>query len=198
MKFLMSLLVFLSSCASVNNLSSDPFIEARKVCLDSEGRGRLTVQSSTYIFKYYSELDQKYGKWSLGLDFPMQEEEVFELDWSENGKMKFTTSIDNKILNENSKIDPKELDRFTKYMGYFLKDLMHLKNGKEKQLKFKWHTTRKKLTGENRNKRAVIDFENVDSAGYFGLMSIEYRGRKSQNYKMEFVLSKCFLEEAKT
>jgi hypothetical protein len=197
MKYIIAFVFLFSGCASFtpNNLTSDIYKEANKVCLDGEGHGRLGVKSSSYVFRYYSELDIKYGKWSLGLDFPLQEEELFEIDWSENNKMKFTTSIDDKILKENSEINPKELNRFTKYIGYFLKDLVRLKTNSKKKLKFKWKTTKKKLIGSSKSRKAMISFENLDASGYFGLMTIEYRGKLKQNYKIEFVVSKCFIKK---
>jgi hypothetical protein len=106
-----------------------------------------------------------------------------------------TISIDDKILKENSEINPKELDRFTKYIGYFLKDLVRLKTNSKKKLKFKWKTTKKTLAGVSKSKRARMVFKNLAASGYFGLMSIEYRGKSKQNYKMEFVISKCFIKK---
>ena len=42
--------------------------------------------------------------------------------------MKFETTIDTKILKENSNIDPAQLDEFIKALGESLKDIVKLKN----------------------------------------------------------------------
>ena len=120
-------LFILEGCSTTQLGSKDPKVVAEKICLNNDGRGRLTVNQKKYVFTYFSALENDDAKWVLGLSFPFQEEEIFELDWSENSKMKFNTSSDSKILKENTNINPQELDRFINAIGSALKDVINLK-----------------------------------------------------------------------
>lgn len=184
-------LLILVSCATFT-LSRDVKLESRKICMNSEGQGRLIVNNQKYRFGYDSLIEKDNHKWSLELDFPLRPAETFELDWSRNGKMKFNSSIDQKILRENKGINPKELDKFIKSIGHFLKDLVRLQSNKDEKLAYNWYIEGNKLLAMSPKKHSRLKFEKVDADGYFEKMSISYKAQKDQSYKMELILNKCF------
>ena len=200
MKFTPYLLIifFLSSCSlfQTKQLSKDISVAAENICFNSEGKGRLTVKNKKYIFSYESFLEEEQAKWKLVLDFPLRPEESFELDWSQNNKMKFKSTIDTKILRENKNINPKELDYFVSSIGHFFKDIILLRNGNKADLKNKWHLKKNSLFASSKSKRAKMKFSNLTSENYFGLMNVSYIGKEKQTYKLDFIVRKCFKNEA--
>ncbi len=192
MKLLLtSCLIFLVGCATYT-LSSNINKESQKICMNSEGNGRLVVNGRKYVFGYDSLMDREQHKWSLELDFPLHPTEIFEIDWSENKEFKFNSSIDQKILRENKNIDPMELDKFTEVIVHYLQDLVQLQNQNENKLNFNWTIKKNTLYATNKNQSAQLSFNALDAEGYFKKMVIGYQSKKNQSYKMEFVVRKCF------
>ena len=181
----------LTSCAIPQLTTKNPRIVAKNICMNSEGRGRLTINNKKYVFSYFSALDSKYSKWTLGLSFPFQDEETFELDWSENQKMKFKTSLDTKILRENSQINPEVLEAFISSLGSSLKDIIKLKET-DKKLTHEWWVEKNSLYGTNSKKKSKMSFTNLDTEDKFGLIKFEYLNNTKQNFKIEFILKECF------
>lgn len=166
--------------------------------MNSEGKGRLSVNSKTYIFTYFSALDSEESKWVLGLNFPFQDEETFELDWSRNSKMNFKTSIDTKILKENTNIDPAQLDLFISSLGESLKDIIKLKSRSKSNLTYKWMVDKNSLFGESRSKKTSVKFTNVNNEGFFGLIDFSYNKKENQSFRIEFILKECFEQRLNT
>lgn len=183
-------MIFLTSCSTAVLTSKNPRLAAKNICMNSEGRGRLTINKSKYLFSYFSSLDSEHSKWTLGLSFPFQDEETFELDWSENGKMKFQTSLDNKILRENSQINPLELEQFITSLGSSLKDIIKLKANSKKLSHF-WRVDKNNLVGQSFDKQGVMTFTNLNNKN-FGLIQFEYKKESDQAFKIEFILQECF------
>ena len=190
-RIILTIFIILTSCATPQLSSKDPRIAAQNICMNSEGRGRLTINNKKYVFSYFSSLESKYSRWTLGLSFPFQDEETFELDWSENQKMKFKTSLDTKILRENSQINPEALELFITSLGNSLKDIIKLK-GIDKKLTHRWWVEKNSLYGTNPNKKSKMSFTNLDTENKFGLIKFEYLNNTKQNFKIEFILKECF------
>ena len=170
------------------NLSKD----LKKTCLTSSGKGRLKVQNKTYIFGYESFLDNNVNQWTLALDFPMHNQESFKLDWSESQNIKFTASIEEKILRDNSNVDPKQLDSFITSLGSFIKEIIDIKNlGSNVSKSFKWSTDKKSIKAKDKDERFFAEFQNLTSDDYFGLMTIRYQFREQQSYKLDLVVRNC-------
>lgn len=186
--------LLLTSCSlfEKKKLSRDVPEVAKSICINSEGKGRLTVKGNKYIFSYESYLEEEQAKWQLVLDFPLRSEESFELDWSRDNKMRFKSTIDSKILRENKEINPKELDYFVSSIGYFLQDIIKLTGDKKKKLKNGWRVNKDTLVAMSRSKRGKMEFTNLNSENYFGLMSVSYMGKGKQKYKLDFIVRKCF------
>lgn len=189
---LLMLLIITVACSTAQLSSKNPKIVAKNICMNSEGRGRLSINGKKYVFTYFSALSNEDSKWTLGLSFPFQDEELFELDWSENKKMKFKTSIDDKILRENSNIDPNELDQFIKSLGLSLQDIIKLKSKDNSRLTYSWKVQKNSLEGENKTKQTQVNFTNINTNGYFGLIEFDYQKQAEQNFKIEFILNECF------
>lgn len=180
----------MTSCATPLLTSKSPELAAQNICMNSEGRGRLSINKRKYLFSYFSSLDSEHSKWLLGLSFPFQDEETFELDWSENETMKFKTSLDTKILRENSQVNPMELENFIGSLGHALKDIIKLK-ANEKKLSHFWRVEKNSLIGVARNKKGKMTFTNLNSHN-FGLIQFEYQKDSDQAFKIEFILQECF------
>lgn len=54
-----------------------------KVCLSSEGNGRLSAQKSRNIFSYESLNEVEDKQWSLAVELPLHGEEVLVLNWAD-------------------------------------------------------------------------------------------------------------------
>ncbi|MCV6608904.1 MAG: hypothetical protein OIF32_11895, partial [Campylobacterales bacterium] len=173
---LLVLLFSLNSCSLFNSykLTRDVAFESKKICLTSEGRGRLHVSGRKYVFSFESFLDQKESKWTLGLDFPLHNQETFEIDWSVAGKIRMKSSIEDKLLRESSEVNPKELALFVRGIGVLLKEVIFLKENKTKKSKFyQWTINDKELLGVDKRKRFFASFQKPTN-DKFGLISLEY------------------------
>ena len=165
-------------------MSRDLSASASKVCLTSAGKGRLAVGDKKYIFSYESALDKEAANWKLALDFPLQKTELFELDWSENEKVQFTSSIDDKILKENSKINPQALETFTSSIGKLIQQIISVEDKGMKNLNyFSWESTQKTLVATNKD-NFKAKFTNMTGNQYFGLMPISYVNSNNQNFRI--------------
>ncbi len=184
----------LVSCATFkrNIVERDVHKSTQKICLSSEGKGRLTVGNNKYIFSYESALDTEEALWQLALNFPLHKTEMFKLDWSVKGKVKFTSSIEQRILKENQDINPQSLEAFTSGMGRLLDEIIKLRTNKIKKPKYyKWKTTKKSLLATSKKRFVDAEFKNLVGNEYFGLMTIKYHDKKDQSYKMDLIVRKC-------
>lgn len=189
---LLIVLIILGACSTAKLSSENPRVVAKNICMNNEGKGRLSINGKKYVFTYFSALSNEDSKWTLGLSFPFQDEEIFELDWSEDNKMKFNTSIDDKILRENSNIDPRELDKFISSLGLSLQDIIRLKSKSNSKLSYQWIVQKNSLKGHNKSNKTEVEFTNINNDGYFGLIQFDYLKQAKQNFKIEFILNECF------
>jgi hypothetical protein len=192
MKILALLLLTSCSIFKTHTVDRDLHKSTKKICLSSEGKGRLYVQKRKYIFSYESGLEEEQANWQLALNFPLRNTETFKLDWSKNGKVSFESSIEQKLLRENKTINPKSLEKFTTGLGHLLEEIINIRNIKKSGPKrFKWKTSRKSLKASSKNQRFNAVFTNLVSDSHFGLMSVSYQNSKTQFYKMDLVVRKC-------
>ena len=182
------------SCANFSGkkLSHNLEKESSKICLSSGGSGRLTVLKKTYVFSYESLLDNEHGKWILAMSFPLRNPETFELDWSEGGKVKFESSIEDKVLRENKNINPNSLYRFTQGLGTFFEEIVSIKSGKKIiNPSYNWEIKGKTISSINNDKSIKALFDNLIGNNYFGLMSIKYDDLERQSYQLDLVVRNC-------
>ncbi len=188
-------LFFLSSCSlfKTHYLAGDLRQAVKKVCLNTAGKGRLFIKERKYIFSYESALDEKHANWILALSFPMHKTETFKIDWSEEGRVRFESSIEEKILKENSEINPQSLEVFTHGVGKLLNEVIELKTQRQTQrTDFKWKVSRKNIVAVSRKMRMTAKFSNLVSNSHFGLISVSYHDLNDQTYKMDLVVKNCF------
>lgn len=187
---LILVLLLLSSCAH-ERVSKSLRKSAKNICLSTEGKGRLLVKGRKYVFGYESGLDEEHANWQLALNFPMRDQEIFKLDWSENGKVKFESSINEKLLKENKNVNPRSLEVFTSKMGKLLNEIIQLRTGKTKKRNFLWSRTSKELKVTDKSKKFNAVFTNLTSDGYFGLMTMGHEDTDSNLYKIDLVVRNC-------
>jgi hypothetical protein len=204
MKFL-HILIFLSFCTSCSlfktfDVSQDLSGSTQKICLSGEGKGRLGVNNNKYVFQYESGLNLEEANWKLALNFPLQKSELFELDWSKNGKVEFSSSIDERLLKENGKVNPRSLEFFTSSIGKLIQEIIELNkqksNGKvHSKIFFRWQKTKKELSVINKKKNFKAVFTNMIGQQYFGLIKMSYIDKKKQKFRMDLVVKNCFQQE---
>lgn len=193
MKFLLLLMLF-SGCAFLETKKLSKRLESatENICLSSMGKGRLEINQKKYIFSYESALDEEHGKWVLALNFPLRPQETFQIDWSEAGKVKFNTSLDEKILKENKNVDPLSLDKFTGNLGYLLEEIILIRTkGKKSKKRFKWKKVKNDLKTINNDKNFLGRFSKLTAEGYFSLMQVSFKDREKKLYKMDLVVRNC-------
>lgn len=189
-------LCFLVSCSLLNSfdVTEDFSYSIQKVCLSSRGKGRLVVGNRKYVFSYDSDLNREAAQWKLALNFPLRKTEFFELDWSQDGRVHFSSSLDDKLLRENRKVNPKSLDHFTQSVGLLIKEIIELKT-RELELgsrNYIWETNKKSLKARAKTVKFNADFRNMVGKEYFGLMQITYSGQRKQQFRMDLVVKECF------
>ena len=187
-------LLLLTSCSILETHTVDRNLHksTQKICLSSEGKGRLFVQKRKYIFSYESGLDEEHANWQLALNFPLRKTETFKLDWSTNNSVVFESSIEQKLLRENKTINPKSLENFTTGLGHLLEEIINIRNLKKSGPKrFQWKSNQKSLQATSPNKKFNAVFTNLVSDSHFGLISVSYQNSKKQFYKMDLVVRKC-------
>lgn len=205
------ILLLLSSCTLFKSfdVSKNLNLSTKKICLSSEGKGRLGIDDKKYIFQYESVLDLEHANWKLALNLPLQKSEIFELDWSQNNQVKFSSTIDEKILRENNRVNPTSLEFFTQSIGRLIQEIISLNNPQQldshglgaelrPQSHFVWEQTKKSLfvrnrIVENKNDNFQASFSNMVGNQHFGLIKLKYTDDKKQEFKMDLILKECFL-----
>lgn len=184
-----------SSCSLFKtfDVSKNKQISAKKICLSTEGKGRLTVGEKKYVFGHESALNSELANWKLALNFPLRKAEVFELDWSENGNVKFTSTLGDKILRENKRVDPRSIELFTDSIGKLIQNIIDASSDNETMDKeFIWTFAKKELNIKREGTRFSAKFSNMVADSYFGLMQISFQDSKKQNFRMDLVIKSCF------
>lgn len=188
------LIFSLTGCAILETHTVDRELHksTQKICLTSEGKGRLFVQKKKYIFSYESGLEEEAAIWQLALNFPLRKTEIFKLDWSKEGIVEFKSSIEEKLLKENKTINPKSLEKFTNGLGSLLEEIINVRNlRKNTNKRFVWSSSSKHLKARTKDKKFNATFTNLVSNSHFGLMSVSYQNSKRQFYKMDLVVRNC-------
>ncbi len=191
---LLCILILLSGCSLFKKgvVERDLSKSTQKICLSSHGKGRLMVKKNKYIFSYESALDTEHALWQLALNFPLRKTESFKLDWSQEGKVNFESTIEERILKENKNIDPKSLESFTSAVGYLLEEIIKIRTkSRETKRLFRWKVTKKAILVQSRDKKINAEFKNLVANQYFGLMTIKYENASAQTYKLDLIVRKC-------
>jgi hypothetical protein len=77
------------SCSSLQKNPDTQLPElAKKICLDSEGRGRFESKEGKYVVGYESLFNKEQSKWSIALRAPLFGEEVLHIRVAKPGSVK--------------------------------------------------------------------------------------------------------------
>lgn len=189
------LLFIISSCALFQSpkLSQDLQKDIQKVCLSSEGKGRIIVNSQKYVFSYESALRDEEQNWVMALNFPIYGEEYVEIDWKQE-KMKHTVSFENKLLKDQRGLSPEKLELFLKSWGEFLHEIILLKQNKLEKSHYNWELGSKQLMASKNvgDSKVKISFKNLVEEKHFGRYDIATHYQDSKNlFKIEVIVRKC-------
>lgn len=193
---LLVLIVLIQSCALFKgkDLSNQLDESLKNVCLSSQGKGRLQVGNSKYVFSYEAALDEEHANWLLALNFPLRPQETFQLDWSQEGDIKLKTSLEDKIIKENRGVDPRSVEKFVQGLGALIQEIIHTRTNDEalKTRQFNWKKVRNELWTLNKNHNIKAKFKKLGSEGFFTLMELSYLEPEKSFYKLDLVVRQCF------
>jgi hypothetical protein len=178
-------------------VGSDIAEEVPKICLSSQGKGRLVVSGHKFVFRFSSALDSESEKWYMSLVFPLYGEETFVVDWSEGKLLNFEASFENKILQDKNKVNPEELHAFLEKWARLIVEINRLKlnpSQDQKGSEFLWSTSNKSLSATSTvlNKdRIKLEFKNLTSEDYFGRYDVFMQSEERESIKLELIVRKC-------
>jgi hypothetical protein len=97
-----------------------------KVCLSSEGKGRLQSKAGKHLFRFEAELDSNAQSWQMALQLPLHGERMMSLTWDHLGVTKIKGSFYAQVINalnkeKNSKEQKLLLRRFLSFLAYVAK-----------------------------------------------------------------------------
>lgn len=187
------LLIILSSCSLFKNLSLNANVSSaiKRVCLNADGNGRLSVNGHKYLFSYETLYDQQELKWAMSLNFPLNGQKIIELKLDSN-ESEMTQKIEEMILKDKKGVDPIKLEKFMKLWAIFVKELIFLKEEKLnlKESNFKWKLNKKRLVA---SKHLSIAYFNNYNGEHFGKMDfvLGAKSKLDKILKIELIVRKC-------
>jgi hypothetical protein len=190
---------FTQSCSlfDLQKVSNNIEQEIPKICLSSEGRGRLVVSDHKFVFRFNSALDPESEKWYMSLVFPLYGEETFVVDWSQGKLLSFNASFENKILADKNKVNPEELHVFLEKWAKLIVEINSLKRDASvipKNSEFDWSSNKKSLTALStvmNNDKIKLEFKNLTSENYFGRYDVFMQSEERESIKLELIVRKC-------
>lgn len=200
--FFLQFLFVSCSLFEQQTISSNPSVEASRICLSAEGRGRLLVSGHKFLFNFSSALERESSEWYMSLSFPLYGEETFLVSWDEKGLLNFDASFENKILKDKQRVDPEMLHLFLKKWAALIVEIDQLKKQKnvDKSFnsEFNWTSSRRSLiavSNLSKNESIRLEFKNLIDSNYFGRYDIFMRSKGVEQVKLELIVRKC-LEKA--
>lgn len=195
-----SLLSVFSSCSLFEQkvVGSDLNKEIPKVCLSSEGQGRLMISDHKFVFKFFSGADADEQQWYMSLVFPLYGEETFVVDWRGGELQSFEASFEQKILKSRDKVDPEKLHAFLEKWARLIVEINKLKSSKESTQSngsdFSWSSSKKLLRATSiisEEDFLKLEFKNLTSGNYFGRYDVFMQSRDNKSIKLELIVRKC-------
>jgi hypothetical protein len=191
------ILLLLSSCSLFQTLkiSQDIPQEAKKVCLNADGNGRLMVQGHKYVFSFETMLDDEEDKWLMSLNFPLHGEELIELNLSDSNA-EFKQKIEDKILKERKGVNPELLHKFMFYWARFLNELIHLQKHENamENSEYTWDVSDNKLkAGLNFDGNKIdAQFYNVENKMFSRMdFALQPAAELQDTLQIELIVRKC-------
>jgi hypothetical protein len=195
---LILLFILVSSCTTqkkFKKLSYDIVTEMKQVCLSSEGKGILNVGGSRYSFSFESMWEKEEDRWLLGLDFPLQEQQVLVLDLQKKDSQ-IEGGLAEKILRENDDVDPKRLNLFLLKWSEYINSIIKIQStkslaGNKVQWEIKKHLLRSSVNLPDKNFMLIEFFE--PESKFFNRMRVKMgtKGNQSDSIDLELFVRKC-------
>lgn len=195
-------LLILSGCSVFQTAKVGPVDDAKKrICLDSEGKGRFIFEGQKHIFSYQSEFLEDEAVWRVLIDFPVYGRESIELEWdSAAKKVSYDASYEQALLKNTQGLNPALLDAATQVWINFFEDMLASKGliSKDPGKQILWSSERKSLRGElfANGFPAEISFLNPVSGGHFGRFDFKInsqpkREQSGETFGMELIVRNC-------
>lgn len=138
--FLILAFFTLISCSTRKtiDISQDVFKESKKVCLNSEGRGRIELPQGKYTFSYESAYLEDENKFVMVLSFPIYGEERFEINLDDL-KKNSNHSLEHRIVSASEGVSPQMINTFITLWAEYFTELLGLQGRNEiTSANFKW------------------------------------------------------------
>lgn len=192
------LLLGLQSCALFKDIkvSSSPEEAKRRICLNSEGKGRFIFAGQKHVFSYQSSFVEEDLKWASIIDFPVYGRESISVEWDSSKKTAITNaSYEQALLKNTQGLDPRLLDSANQMWETFFKDFLIQKNIISDQTsQIKWSVQNKELFGsfDIEEYEARVKFLNVVSQGHFGRFDFKLIDKDGEPmFGMELIVRDC-------
>lgn len=186
-------ILILSSCATKKvgeTLTSDPTVEAKKICLNSEGKGRFFYNKEKIGFSYESALEEELGKFFLVLDFPFHGEEKFEVSYQELTEDS-NSSFEHKIASSYDGIDPRIVHDFSLSFSEYFRDILTFKYNEKKKSFLEWKAKDKSLYASKKISSGFFSaVASQSNKTYFENLSFELKS-KNNFLKIDLILNSC-------
>lgn len=191
--------IILSGCALFKSarLADSPEKAKKRICLNSEGKGRFLAQGQKHVFSYQSHLSEQDLSWRTVIDFPMYGRESIEMEWDkERGEGKYDASYEQALLKNSENLDPALLEGAATIWLEFFEDML-ISRGllkKDRGERIDWVVTDKTLEGElaANGHPASITFLNPVSKGHFGRFDFKLLSDKgAREFGMELIVRNC-------
>ena len=200
-KFLPLILFISCSLFEVKKVSQNISTEIGRVCLSSEGAGRLMVGGHKLTFKFNSAVEHETQQWFMSMVFPLYGEETFIVEWDKSGLLNFEASFENKILQSKDKVDPEALHLFLEKWAKLIIEIARVQKSENRELlssDFNWSASQKLLKAQSTVKdhgEIILEFKNLTAKNYFGRYDLFMQSSLDKSIKLELIVRKC-LEKA--
>ena len=150
----------------------------KKICIESDGRGRVKFRKKSYSFYFESILKKRQQKWIFSLRFPLQKPINLTIDLKEKRKV-----LDNHIIASLKKTSLHEKE--VKEVVFFIKKFLWEKLYDKKY--FHWFIKDNVLEAISKKEGKIV-FKKIKKEGFFSQMSFILW---SQQIRLDLSLKKC-------
>lgn len=169
-------------------------IAFQNICLDTEGSGRIFVDSQNYIFNYESALFTEDLRFVVLMNFPLYGQEKFEMKWDfQKNKATYDASYEQMVLRSQKQIDLKIFQRMSFAWKAFYEDYLTSKKLIDSKIPQWTILKEKELIKEYKFSKDLVRlyFSNQVDDKYFGKMVMDYYQSGNKYFGIEFIVRKC-------
>jgi hypothetical protein len=202
MKKILVLLLFIlfegCSLFKINRVSNIPINELKKICLSSEGNGRLQVNQSKHILSYEDQIDLGEKQWIFVMNIPLDGQEEIRVNWA-GDRAKASSTLEQKILQLEQGIDPAILELFFAKFADIIHSIASSQEANTLILHkgIEYSATNKQIALTalvNKNYQMVTTFSNPNDK-YFANSKITLFSLKNslEKVELELIVRECFI-----